>query len=86
MMYAATGDFAKSVPLARQAAALDPGNGEVLFMTGVVYESMHRRAEAIQWIGAALHHGYSIKSVEHDPDLASLRSDKNYLAMTASLR
>jgi serine/threonine protein kinase/Tfp pilus assembly protein PilF len=85
-MYASIGNSEKSVPMVRQAAALEPENGELLFKAGVAYELVHRRGEAIQWIGSALRHGYSRKFVERAPELAALRSDKNYLALTAPLR
>ncbi len=86
VMYAAIGDFAKSLPMVRQAAALDPENGQILFSAGVAYELMKKRPEALEWIGAALRHGFPKKSVESAQELASLRTDSRYLAIVASLR
>lgn len=86
VMYASVGDSARGLPLVRQAAALDPDNGEILFNAGVACELMKRRADAIGWIGAALRHGYPLKSVEQAPELSELRRDKKYLALVASLR
>jgi len=86
VMYASIGNFGKALPLVRQAAALDADNGEIMFAAGVVYELMKQRPEALEWIGSALRHGYPPASVERTPELASLRSDKKYLAMVAALR
>jgi serine/threonine-protein kinase len=86
VMSAAVGDNAKSVRLVRQAAALDPDKGEILFMAGVAYELMKQRGEALKWIASALRHGYPLKSVERSPDLADLRTDRKYLAIVAALR
>jgi tetratricopeptide (TPR) repeat protein len=72
--------------LVRQAAALEPDNGEILFQAGLAYELLNRRAEALEWIGKALRHGHPRKFVESEPALTALRADKNYLAMVASLR
>jgi serine/threonine protein kinase len=86
VMSAAVGDMGESVRLIRQAAALDPDSAEILFMTGVAYELMNQRAEALKWIASALRHGYPLKSVEKSPDLALLRTDKRYLAIVAAVR
>ena len=86
VMNATIGDNAKADPLVRQAAALDPDNGDTLFLAGVAYEIMKRRPEALEFIGSALRHGYQLKLVERSPSLASLRTDKKYLAIVASLR
>jgi hypothetical protein len=57
-----------------------------MFATGLVYELMKQRSDALEWIGSALHHGYPLASMERTPELSSLRSDKKYLAMVAALR
>lgn len=85
-LYAEIGNSDRSIPLVRQAAALEPDNGEILFQAGLAYELLNRRAEALEWIGKALRHGHPRKFVESEPALTALRADKNYLAMVASLR
>jgi serine/threonine protein kinase len=86
MMYASIGNAEKGIRMVRQAVALEPENGRLLYKAGLAYERLNRRDEAIQWIEQALHHGYSRKLLDDDPDTAALRADKKYLAMVTSLR
>jgi len=86
LMHAAVGHFDRSLPMIRQAVAREPQNAGILASSAVAYELMHRRDNALQSIREALRNGYPRRSLDSVPELADLRSDKNYLAMLASLR
>jgi eukaryotic-like serine/threonine-protein kinase len=79
--YASLGDPVKSLPLLRQAVALDPNNPQVLFKAGEGYELLHRRQEALGFLGSALQAGYSLEYIRRDPELAALRADPRFSAI-----
>lgn len=76
--YAALGDEKRSIPLLRQAIALDPDSAATAFQVGEAYESLHRREEALRWIRVALKKGFSAEYVKRNPDLAQLRKDPRF--------
>jgi hypothetical protein len=49
-----------------------------MFQAGHTYEVLGDREKALEWIGAALEHGYSLGQVETTPALAELRKDERY--------
>lgn len=61
--------------LLRQALALTPHDVEIMFMAAVVYEQLGDRQQALEWIGKAIHQGYSLGLIERSPSLAKLRAD-----------
>lgn len=68
----------RSVPLLRQAAALAPDDPLILYRLADGYELLHRREEALRWIGKALALGYSLEAVERNPELSGLRADPRF--------
>lgn len=76
--YAALGDEKRSVPLLRQAVALDPESPAIAFQVGEAYESLHRRDEALRWIRVALQKGFSPEYIKRNPELAQLRKDPRF--------
>jgi serine/threonine protein kinase/Flp pilus assembly protein TadD len=79
--YATLGDVARGLPLLRQAAALDANDAEVLYNEGEGYELLHRREDALEFLGRAVQAGYSIEYIRRDPELAALRADPRFAAV-----
>ena len=73
----------KSLPLLRQAAALEPDNPQVLFRAGEGYEFLHHREEALHWIGMALGKKYSLETLKRNPEMAALIADRRFAAIAA---
>jgi tetratricopeptide (TPR) repeat protein len=73
--YAGVGVDGKSTPMLRQAAALAPDNPQILYKVAEGYELLHRRADALQWIGKAIQAGLPRETVERNPELAALKAD-----------
>lgn len=66
----------KSVPLLRQAIALDPDNPDIVYRAGESYEVLGMREDALKWITKALSLGFAPEYVKRSPELARLRQDK----------
>jgi tetratricopeptide (TPR) repeat protein len=84
--YAAVGDAEKSLPSLRQAAALAPNDSNILYRVSEGYELLHRRDDALRWIARAVDAGLSFKTIESNPELAQLRADPRFLAISKRLR
>ncbi|ADW67675.1 serine/threonine protein kinase [Granulicella tundricola MP5ACTX9] len=84
--YALTGDKGKSLPLIRQSLALSPDDPDVSLRAGVTYEVLGQRAEALRLVAKALAGSYSPVWVEHNPELAGLRSDPGFGAALAKAK
>jgi tetratricopeptide (TPR) repeat protein len=69
----------KSLPLLRQAAALDPDDPQVLYRVAEGYELLHHRAEALSWIGKALEHKFPLEVLRRNPEMAGLISDPHFV-------
>jgi len=76
--YAAVGKTQLSLPLLRQAMALEPDNPDVLFRAGEAYEILHQRPDAIRLIAKSLAHGYHASELQRSPELAGLRTDPGF--------
>jgi len=76
----------KGFPLLRQAVALAPKDPQVVFRMAEANEILHRREEALRWIGQALDLGYSLEAIEREPQLAGLRSDPHFPSQRAKVR
>ncbi len=76
----------KSVPLLRQAAALAPDDPMVLYRLADGYELLHRREEALRWIGKALALGFSLEAVKRNPELSGLTADPRFRTLIEKLR
>jgi len=77
--YAEVGMPEKSLPLLRQAVALDPGPS-TLYRVGEGYDLLHRRGEALQWLRKAIQAGYSLDEIKRNPELSDLRADPQFAA------
>ncbi len=84
--YASLGVAEKSAPLLRQAAALAPGNPQVLYRIAEGYELLQRRSDALSWSGAALTAGLPRETIERNPELAALRADPRFGKLTKPQR
>lgn len=83
--YALVGNAVSSLPLLRQAVALDPEDPEVLYRCAQGQELLHRRPEALELIGKALKRGLALLTVERNADLAGLRADPLYTKLVGPL-
>jgi tetratricopeptide (TPR) repeat protein len=79
--YASTGDTVRSLPLLRQAVALEPNNAQVLYEAGEGYELLHRREDALRFLKMAVEAGYSLEYIRREPELAALRADPRFSAI-----
>ena len=61
-----------------KAFQVAPNDGEVLFTSALVYETIGNRKKALEALDKATKTGYSLETIEHDPDLATLRKDPRY--------
>lgn len=84
--YADVGDAEKSRTYARQALGLEPDDPFVNYMTGEASETLGQRGEAIPLIAKAVASGYNAYEFEHNPQLASLRSDPKFASALHELR
>ena len=84
--YGDIGEAAKSKTLARQALALAPDDPLVNYKTGEAFETLGQRSEAIPLIGKALANGYNSYEFDHNPRLATLRSDPNFVRKLNELK
>lgn len=84
--YADIGEAEKSKMLARQALALDPDDPLVNYKTGEAFETLGQRSDAIPLIGKALANGYNSYEFDHNPRLASLRSDADFVSKLNELK
>jgi tetratricopeptide (TPR) repeat protein len=76
--YAELGESDKARTLTARALELAPDDVVVMFQAGHTYEVLGDRDRALEWIGEALEHGYSLEQVETTPALAELRKDERY--------
>ncbi|HEY3823930.1 MAG TPA: tetratricopeptide repeat protein [Bryobacteraceae bacterium] len=84
--YATLGMKEKSVPLLRQAAALDPDDPQVLYRAAEGYELLHNRSEALRWIRLALEHKYSLEALKRNPEMKELLADPRFATIANTVR
>ena len=70
---ARAGDAACALEEARQAAAMQPADINILFCNAIVHCILGRDAEALEWLEKAVGVGLGKAEIESDPDLARLR-------------
>ncbi|MFZ6757344.1 protein kinase domain-containing protein [Undibacterium sp. Ji50W] len=63
----------------QRALKLGPKDANVHFRVGLAYELLGKRDEALTEIAKAIEFGYSLKSLESEPDLLNLRRDPRYI-------
>ncbi|MBI2836770.1 MAG: protein kinase [Acidobacteria bacterium] len=76
--HAVLGDAVAARARAAEALELARGDADMMFRAATVYEMLGDRAKALDLLGKALHAGYSLEEVEHEPDLARLRADPRF--------
>jgi serine/threonine-protein kinase len=76
--YAMIGDSTRAVSTARQALALAPENVLILARTGLVFEVVGDRKQALACLGGALQRGFPLADLEHFPELDQLRMDGRF--------
>jgi eukaryotic-like serine/threonine-protein kinase len=81
--YATIGMADQSLPLLRQAVALEPDDPQVLYRAAEGYELLHRRDDALYWIGKALGKRYSLEALKRNPEMAALIADRRFAAIAA---
>jgi serine/threonine protein kinase/tetratricopeptide (TPR) repeat protein len=64
-----------------QATSLEPHNTLVMYLKTVVLALTGEKERAVENLGIALQHGYSLSEAQRDPDLESLRDDARYRAL-----
>lgn len=79
------GDKEKANEYLQQALRLGPKDANVHFRVGMAYELLGQRNEAITELAQAIEFGYSIKSIESEPDLLNLRRDPRYVKISSSV-
>lgn len=84
--YAMLGERARSLADLNRALKFAPENTDVLYKAAEVYESLGNRAKALQWLEAALNHGYSQDLVERSPQMRQLRADPRYPQLLKRVR
>jgi len=68
----------RSRDLLQQALALAPADVSLMYQAAIIYEQLHDRERALEWIGKAIQKGYSRDLIERSPDLAQLRADPRF--------
>ncbi|BBB58366.1 hypothetical protein UNDKW_0093 [Undibacterium sp. KW1] len=81
---ARVGDKEKANEYMQRALKLGPKDANVHFRVGLAYELLGQRDEALAAISKAIEFGYSIKSLESEPDLLNLRRDARYVKITVN--
>jgi serine/threonine-protein kinase len=76
--YASIGDRKNSVPMLRQAMALDSGSPTILMDLASSYEAIGQREEALRLVKMGLQLGLARERVERSPELALLRKDPRF--------
>ncbi len=74
----AWGEKKKSLPILRQALALDPENPNVQGRVGEGYEILGQREQALPLVMRALERGFSADLVRLSPDFSKLRADLRF--------
>lgn len=81
---ARVGDKEQSKEYIQRALKLGPKDANVHFRAGMAYELLEERDEAVTEISKAIEYGYSVKSLESEPDLLNLRRDPRYIQLINS--
>ncbi len=72
--------------LVKRALAISPSDAENMFRAAEIYEQAGDRVSALEWLAKAVHAGYPISEVEHDPTLQQLRTDSRYKLISGPLQ
>ena len=81
LYYAKKGDIAQAKDFVKKARAMDPSDVYLIYTAAVVDAIDNQPEQAVRELTNALSKGYSPRSVEVDPEFASLQSRPDYQAM-----
>lgn len=84
MYWAKMGEGAKAIEVAEKARQLARANTNILFNAAITFELAEKRSQALSALDAAVKGGYSLREIEHEPDLRELR--KQYSIPTAKIQ
>jgi serine/threonine-protein kinase len=79
--YAKLGMREQALESIEKATILAPADRGVLYRAALIHEMLGNRAAALQWLKAALAHGYAKDRLEQDPDLRKLRADPAFRSL-----
>ncbi|HET9793244.1 MAG TPA: protein kinase [Thermoanaerobaculia bacterium] len=74
LCFAKTGKLPEAVGEAAESIRLEPDNPEILYNAGIVSNLAGRSQEAVDRLRRAIAAGYPLGFVEHEPEIANLRS------------
>ena len=72
------GNREQAIARIRRATLISPENSSVANRAVEVYELLKDRDEALKWVGKALQLGYSLESLNTNPELAGLCADPRF--------
>lgn len=78
---AMVGEKEESKMYIERALDMAPGNSYMMFMAGSVYERIGEREYALRWLESAIHEGYPISDILHQPELEQLIADERFQKM-----
>jgi tetratricopeptide (TPR) repeat protein len=76
--HAAVGNREQALALLRHEALTESKDAEVMYRVGAAYEHLKQRDQALRWIGRAIHAGYSMADIQHQPELRELLADERF--------
>jgi serine/threonine-protein kinase len=82
--YAMVGQRDKAFSLLRQEVLTDSKDAEVMYRVGTAYEQLKQRDQALRWIARAIHAGYSLSEIQHQPELRALLADERFQRLIRS--
>lgn len=84
LYHAKAGEVTQAKSRLAEALNLASDDASLLFRAAVTSEIIGERAAALDYIRRALAHGYPLSVIRQDPDLASLRTDGEFLDIVLS--
>lgn len=84
--WAKLGDRQKAWSELEQARSVAPADPQVQFRSAVVYELTGKREMALEALRSAIQGGYSLEEIRREPELAKLRQDARYTALSRKTR
>jgi hypothetical protein len=55
-----------------------------MYRVGTAYEQLKQRDQALRWIARAIHAGYSLSEIQHQPELRALLADERFQRLIRS--
>jgi serine/threonine protein kinase/Flp pilus assembly protein TadD/TolB-like protein len=78
LCFAKTGNCLEAQKHVRQALDLNPNDPDNMFQAAIVANVCGKRQEALGWIRKAVQQDYPVSVILQEPELASLREDKEF--------